>query len=115
MIALNTGVGHMRLGIGIFGVLVCLASVILLGLDLSRYIGGGLMDGRMHMTRILELMHIWTPETWLKTVNFINIEPNGPVASRLLDYAVSIPATIVGLLLGGLLVVFGFRIRRYRY
>jgi hypothetical protein len=105
----------MRLAIGIFGVLVCLASVILLGLDLSRYIASGILQSSFHMTRILELMHVWTPMTWTQTVNFINYQPNGALASTIVSFATAIPAMIIGVLIGLGLVIFGFKIRRYRY
>lgn len=105
----------MRLAIGIIGVLVCLASVILLGLDLSRYISDGILSGRFHMTRILELMRVWTPDFWTQTVNFINTQPQGAFSSNLVEYGTAIPATIIGILIGFGLVVIGFRIRRYRY
>ncbi len=105
----------MRLAIGIIGVILCLASVILLGLDLSRYISVGILDGNFHMTKILELMRGWAPEYWTETVNFINTQPKGAFMSNLVDYGVSVPATIIGVLVGFGLVMFGFKIRRYRY
>jgi hypothetical protein len=105
----------MRLAIGVLGVLICLASVILLGLDISRYIASGILQSSLHMTRILELMHVWTPVMWTHTVNFINYQPNGAFASTFVSYATAIPAMIIGILIGLLLVIFGFKIRRYRY
>lgn len=105
----------MRLSIGIIGVLLCLASAVLLGLDISRYITSGILDGNFRMTTILELMRSWTPIYWTETVNFINTQPKGPFTSTLVNYGVSIPATIIGLLIGFGLVMFGFKIQRYRY
>ncbi len=106
----------MLLAIGVVGVIVCLASVVLLGLDISRYIMEGfILSGKFHMTTILELMRVWTPDLWTRTVNYINNQPQGESWAAVVHFGVSIPAMAVGLLFGLILVVIGFRIRRYRY
>lgn len=105
----------MLLAIGVVGVIICLASVVLLGLDISRYITAGILSSKFHMTTILELMRVWTPDLWTQTVNDINNRAQGEFWPAAVHFGVSIPATVIGLLLGVILVVIGFRIRRYRY
>ncbi|MEJ0063227.1 MAG: hypothetical protein WDO70_08510 [Alphaproteobacteria bacterium] len=94
---------------------MCLASVILLGLDLSSFIGDGVSEpGRLHFTQILELMRKWLPSYWTQTVNYINTQPQGEFWAWFAKFMVSLPATVVGLMIGFGLIVLGFRIHRYR-
>lgn len=103
----------MLLAMGIFGVLVCLASVVLLGTDISAYINSGLIPGgAFKLTNILEVMRKWTPELWTTTVNYINgSEPS--FQKTFTEFAVSLPATVIGLMIGIGLVMVGFRVERY--
>ena len=57
-------------------------------------------------------MYEWTPDSWTRTVNYLNASPPREFWANMVDAAVTMPASMVGLLLGLALVVLGFRLRR---
>ena len=98
--------------IGVLGIALCLLSVILLGFDITAWISSGfILSGTFKLTKILEVMHKWTPDWWAQTVNYLN---DGPLSLQktVIDICVNLPAAFVGLIFGFALVLIGFRVRR---
>ncbi|MBP7253579.1 MAG: hypothetical protein KBA75_08860 [Alphaproteobacteria bacterium] len=99
--------------IGIFGTLLSLASVILLGADITDFINVGLPNhSGFKFTKILDVMHRWTPDFWAQTVNYINGE-GASFSKTATEFCVNLPACIIGLLFGFGLVLIGFRVQSY--
>jgi hypothetical protein len=94
---------------GFIGVVLCLASVILLGNDISTFIN----NGHFKFTQILDIMHNSVPDYWIRVVNYIN---DGPLSLQktITEFCVALPASVMGLILGFCFVLLGFRVRRYR-
>lgn len=99
--------------IGILGTLISLASVILLGADITDFINNGLpMHTGFKFTKILDVMHRWVPSFWAQTINYINADGVSFSKSATV-FCVNLPACIIGLLFGFGLVLVGFRVRSY--
>lgn len=99
--------------IGVFGILLSLASVILLGADITDFINNGLqMHTGFKFTKILDVMHRWVPDFWAQTVNYINAD-GVSFGKTVAEFCVNLPACIIGLIFGFGLVLIGFRVRSY--
>ncbi len=100
--------------IGFIGVFMCMASMVLLGGDVSRYINDAYMEKikSFKITKILDVMHSWMPDFWGKTVAYINDAPVSMQKTFAIIF-LNLPASLVGLMIGITLVVIGFKIQRY--
>jgi hypothetical protein len=103
----------MRLIIGFLGVIICLASMVVLGSDITAYINSGfLISGHFKFTTLMDTLHVWRPDTWMMLVNYIN---EGAVSFQktVVETAVEIPMPLLGLAVGFLCVLVGFRVERF--
>lgn len=99
--------------LGILGTLLSLASVILLGADITNFINVSLPNHTgFKFTKILDVMHRWMPDFWAQTVNYINSD-GASFGKTLAEFCVNLPACIIGLIFGFGLVLIGFRVRSY--
>jgi hypothetical protein len=98
---------------GIFGTILSLVSVVLLGADITHYINVSLPNHTgFKFTKILDVMHRWMPDLWAQTVNYINGE-GATFGKTVTEFCVNLPACIIGLMVGFGLVLVGFRVRSY--
>ncbi len=100
--------------IGFIGVFMCMASMVLLGGDVSRYINDAYMEKikTFKITKILDVMHSWMPDFWGKTVAYVNDAPVSMQKTFAIIF-LNLPASLVGLMIGITLVVIGFKVQRY--
>lgn len=93
--------------VGLIGVVICAASMLLLGMDITHMI----KDGTLDITTVLDIMYRFTPDLWADVVNWINSKPANSGIAMGAGFLLSLSATLVGLLIGGLLVVIGFHMK----
>jgi hypothetical protein len=100
--------------IGILGVVMCLTSAIVLGVDLTTYINSGfIMSGTLKFTSILETMRTWLPDTWMVLINYVNnAEPS--LQKTITVFLLDFPVCFVGFGIGLLFVIIGFRVQRVK-
>jgi hypothetical protein len=95
--------------VGILGIIVCVASVMLFGLDISHF----LSEGRFVITDIASFMARNLPGAWGHVTTWANTMPQGDILVRVVSAITSIPMTLVGLAIGGVLIVIGFQMRKH--
>jgi hypothetical protein len=99
--------------IGIIGVLICQASVILLGIDITAYVNSGfILGGMFKLTNVLLVFNHWAPLLWTEIVNYMNTAPVS-LQKTFLEFFVTLPATLVGLIIGFGLIYLGFRVGKF--
>lgn len=91
-----------------------MASMVLLGADVSRYLNDAFLENAktFKITKILDVIHSWTPDFWGKTIAYINDAPVS-LQKTVATFVVNLPASLVGLMIGIILVVIGFKVQRY--
>lgn len=96
--------------IGVLGIVLSLASVVLLGADITTFINNGFHNFKF--TKIFDVMHKLTPTLWGDVFNYLNGD-GVSFQKTAAEIAVNLPACIVGVVIGAAFVLIGFRVRPY--
>ncbi|NBX73938.1 MAG: hypothetical protein EBQ89_06525 [Alphaproteobacteria bacterium] len=95
---------------GVLGVIACLFGVMLLGRDITGLIHTGNIDA----TTFAEFMMKYLPGVWRYFTAFTDHFTPGHPLIVVLDFIFAIPAFIPILALGGVLIVWGFKMKDNR-
>jgi hypothetical protein len=97
--------------LGIIGAVLCVASVMLFGLDITRFIS----EGNFIITSIGTVLQLHFPSVWKVLADWAVTMPPGDIKVQIVSFITSISASLIGIIIGAVLVVVGFRIKRGAY
>ncbi|MBI1273931.1 MAG: hypothetical protein GC131_07590 [Alphaproteobacteria bacterium] len=101
------------LAIGFIGVFLCVASVMLFGHDITRFMSDEMFGagGHFSITSAAVFLQLYIPKAWAVLHNWSQTMPPGHIALTVVNFFIQLPASLIGGVIGVLLVIVGFRVK----